>query len=81
MVQKKNRFQVPKLMRSEYKLDALEVFKVTVSVVDLMGVRESFVARLQKGGRIVIPQFIVGLLKFDKLSLKGVAIEVTIEPI
>ena len=81
MLQKKNRLQVPKLVRWQYKLDALEVIKVNVSVVGLLGAKESFVAKMQKGGCIVIPKFTVALLKHDKLSLEGHAMEVSLEPV
>lgn len=79
MLQKKNRLQIPKLVMWQYKLDDSEVLKVTVSVVNLWGSHESFVAKVQKGGRIVIPKFTIALLKHDKPSLQGYPIEVTIE--
>jgi hypothetical protein len=36
---------------------------------------------MQKGGCIVIPKFAVALLKHDKLSLEGHAMEVSLEPV
>jgi hypothetical protein len=42
MLQKQNRLQVPKLVRWEYKLESSEVLRVTVTIVDVLGVREIF---------------------------------------
>ena len=81
MLQKQNRLQVPKLIRWEYKLDPSEVLVVTVTIVGLLGVRESFWANMQKDGRIAIPKLTVALLKRNEASLEGYALEVTLEPI
>src|SRR5208337_1033110 len=82
MLQKQNRLQVPKLVRWQYKLEPSEVLKVTVTIAGLLGVsvRESFLARMYKSGRIRIPDLTLALLKRDEPSLEGRAIEVTLEP-
>jgi bifunctional DNA-binding transcriptional regulator/antitoxin component of YhaV-PrlF toxin-antitoxin module len=80
-LQKENRIQVPTLFRHQYKLDASEVLKVTVSVIGLLGSRESFTAKMQKGGRIVIPKLTITLLKHDEPTLEGYALEVILEPL
>jgi len=81
MLQKQNRLQVPRLVRWRFKLEASEVLRVTVTVVGSAGgERESFLARMQKDGRIVIPKFTLALLKRDEPSLEGYAMEVTLEP-
>ena len=49
MLQKQNRLQVPKLVRWEYKLESFDVLKVTVTIVGLLGVRESFFGQDAKG--------------------------------
>lgn len=80
VLKKNNLLQVPKIVKSHFKLDSSEVIKVTVSVVGLMGVRESFLAKMYKDGRIKIPPLILTLLKKDAEKLDGSALEVTLEP-
>jgi hypothetical protein len=46
----------------------------------LLNVRESFFARIYENGRIRIPNLAIALLKGDKPSIEGYAIEVTLEP-
>ena len=79
MLQKQNRLQVPKLIRWEYKMDPSEVLVVTVTVVGSFS-SESFLAKMQKDGRIAIPKLTVELLKSNETSLEGYAIEVTLKP-
>jgi hypothetical protein len=67
-------------VRWQYKLDSSEVLKVTVTIVGTLGIRESFLARMQKHGRIHIPDLTMALLKRDKPSLEGLIMEVTLEP-
>jgi hypothetical protein len=50
LLQKENRFRVPKLVRWRYKLEVNEVLKVTVIVPSLWGRRESFLAKVRKDG-------------------------------
>ena len=81
ILQKQNRLQVPKLIRWRYKLDSSEILKVTVKIGGgLLNVRESFFARIYENGRIRIPNLAIALLKGDKPSIEGYAIEVTLEP-
>ena len=48
MLQKRNRLQIPNLVRCEYKLESSEILKVTVTIVGFLGVRESFLAKNAK---------------------------------
>lgn len=68
-------------MRWQFKLEPSEVFKITVSVVGLMGVRESFFAKMYNDGRILVPQVPLALLRRNEPSLEGFALEVTLEPV
>jgi bifunctional DNA-binding transcriptional regulator/antitoxin component of YhaV-PrlF toxin-antitoxin module len=80
MLQKQNRLQVPKLVRWEYKLEPSEVLKVTVTIVGKLGFRESFIGKMLKDGRLVIPKLTMALLNRDEPSLEGHVMEVTLEP-
>ena len=80
VLQRQGRFQVPKIVRWQFKLEPTEVLQVTVSVVDLVSAQETFFARMLKDGRIVVPKLTLALLKGDEPSLEGCALEVTLEP-
>jgi bifunctional DNA-binding transcriptional regulator/antitoxin component of YhaV-PrlF toxin-antitoxin module len=79
-LQKQNRIVVPKLIRGKYKLEPEEVFKVTITIVGVLGVREGFLATLNKEGRIIIPKLTMSLLKRNEPSLEGFVLEVSLEP-
>ena len=67
-------------MRWEYKLEVSQTLKVTVTIVGTLGIREGFFAKMYTNGRIRIPDLTMALLKRDKPSLQGYAMEVTLEP-
>ncbi len=72
---------MPKLIQWKYKLEPAEVFKVTITIVGVLGVRESFLATMHKDGRLIIPKLTMSLLKRNEPSLEGFVLEVTLEPI
>ncbi len=80
ILKKRDLLYVPKLIRWQYKLESSEILRVTVSVVGAMGLRESFLGKMHKDGRIAIPKLQVALLKCKEPSLEGFALEVTLEP-
>jgi hypothetical protein len=80
VLKKNNLISIPKLIRWQYKLEPSEVLKVTVSVEGLMGVRESFLARMYKEGRILIPQLTLALLRQNTKNLENYPLEVWLEP-
>jgi bifunctional DNA-binding transcriptional regulator/antitoxin component of YhaV-PrlF toxin-antitoxin module len=54
-LQRGNRVQVPKLVRWRFKLETDQILKVTVSVFGVWGISQSYLSRMGKDGRIVIP--------------------------
>jgi len=80
MLKKENRIAVPRIVRWQYKLEPLEILKVTVSVVGAMGVKECFLGKMRKDGRIVIPKLQLALLRRDEPTLESFTLEVTLEP-
>jgi hypothetical protein len=64
----------------KYKLESTEVLRVTITIVGVLGVRESFLATLHKDGSLVIPKLTMALLKRNEPSLEGCVMEVTLEP-
>ncbi len=67
-------------MRWQYKLEPSQVPKVTVTVIGSMGVRESFLAKMYKDGRMLIPKVQLALLKQNETNLENAALEITLEP-
>ena len=80
MLQKMNRIQIPRLVRWQFKLESSEVLRATVTIVGVLGVRESFLVKMRKDGRLVIPKLTMALLQRDQPSLEGYIMEVTLEP-
>lgn len=80
MLQKQNRLQVPLLVRWKFRLESSEVLRVTVNMAGMWGDEESFLARMLKDGRIVVPKLTLALLKDDESSVEGQVMEVTLEP-
>ena len=46
-----------------HKLEPSEILKVTVGIEGVVGITESFLAKLQKSGRVVIPELAIASLK------------------
>ena len=80
VLKKKNQVQVPKLFRWQYKMEPSEILKITVRVEGALGVKENFLGKMHKDGRIVIPKMQLALLRGKEPSLEGYALEVTLEP-
>jgi hypothetical protein len=84
VLQKGNRFQLPKVVRWRFKLESDQVLKVTLTVVDCFGVWEVFYARMDGSGRITVPKLILQLLQSrvcEGEGLAGVVVEVRLEPV
>jgi hypothetical protein len=82
VLQKGNRFQVPKVVRWEFKMESGQVLRIKVGRPDFYGRDEYFFGRMNRDGRITIPKLTVGLLedRFDGKSLVGYVLEVRLEP-
>ena len=74
------RLKIPRVVRSQFKLEPTEVLKITVSPVDQIGVRESFLGKMRSDGYVTVPAVVMALLKKDKPSLDGCVLEVFVEP-
>ena len=82
VLQKGNRFQLPKLIRWKYKLETNQIMKVTVFPAKSY-TGENFYARMDKSGRITIPALARRLLesaKRDNHSLIGSVLEIRMQP-
>ncbi len=78
-VNNQNRFQIPKLVRWQYKLESSQILKVTISVIGSFGESQSFLAKMRSDGRITIPRIAAVMLHLDSPELKKCFIEVTLD--
>jgi len=69
-LQRGTRVQIPKLVRWQFKMDAKQILKVTVSVFGVWGTPESYLSRMGKDGRILIPKLILDLPKMASQTSK-----------
>jgi hypothetical protein len=79
-LQLENRFQIPKCIQRRFKLEADQYLKVTVMSLGAWGSPQTFLVRIRKDRRIVIPKVNMALLKEKKLDLTGYIINATLEP-
>ena len=80
-LQKGNRVQVPKYVRWHYKLETTQILEVTVSVLGVWHPPQSFLSRISKDGRIVIPKLAIALFKDSKPNLDNHVANVILTPI
>jgi bifunctional DNA-binding transcriptional regulator/antitoxin component of YhaV-PrlF toxin-antitoxin module len=80
-LQRGNRVQVPKYVRWHYKLEPTQILQVTVSILGVWSSPQSFLSRISKDGRIVIPKLAIAILKNDKPNLDYYVAEVRLDPL
>jgi hypothetical protein len=80
VLQKGNRFQVPKVLRWRFKMYNEQVLKVTVSPVEIRATGHVFYARMDKSGRITVPRLTRELARGIRESRVGYGLNVTLEP-
>ncbi len=68
--------QVPKYVRWHYKLEPTQILYVTVSILGVWRPAQSFLLRISKDGRIVIPKLTITLFKDGKPNLDGYVADV-----
>ena len=79
-LQRGGRLQVNKYVRWRYKLESSQYLSVCVRIPSIWDSSETFLCRMTKDGRIVIPKLTMACLKKAKPNLDGYLAEVTIEP-
>ena len=78
--QRCNMFQVPKLIRWQFKLEPNQVLKVSVSDQSSPQGWHDYFSKMTKNGRIRIPKLLVLLFKGEKPNLSGHLLDITLEP-
>ncbi len=80
VLEKRNRIQVPKMIRWQFKLEPSQILKVGVNAIDLGQGCQFFYTKMAKDGRIHISRLITLILQAEKPSLEGYLLEITLEP-
>jgi hypothetical protein len=82
VLQKGHRFQVPRLIRWEFKMEPSQVLRVSVGLAN--GYHdEDFFGKMNRDGRLTIPKLTLDLLqdRLDGKSLVGCALKVQLSPV
>ncbi|MGD0450546.1 MAG: hypothetical protein ABSA79_05755 [Candidatus Bathyarchaeia archaeon] len=79
-LQKQSRFQIPKIVRWEYKLEPTQTMKITLRIFNL-GFSESFLGKMLPAGRVTVPRIVIVQLNQILPNLKDSLIEVVLEPV
>jgi hypothetical protein len=80
VLQKGNRFQVPKLVRWQFKMETGQVLRVRVKAEGSFSGGEGFYAKMSGDGRITLPKLTLNLLQNEGKSLMSHVLEVQLEP-
>jgi hypothetical protein len=72
--------QIPKLIIHEFKLEPHQVVKVGFTIPDRFKGWQFFYAKMEKAGRISIPNETLSVWQDERASLPGCIVEVTLEP-
>jgi hypothetical protein len=73
--------QVPKYVRWHYKLETNQILQVTANGLTVWGPPQSFLSRISKDARIVIPKLTITIFKDGKPNLDGYVAEVRLDPL
>ena len=82
VLQKGHRFQVPRLIRWEFKMEPSQVLRVSVGLANDYH-NEYFFGKMNRDGRLTIPKLTLDLLqdRLDGKSLVGCALKVQFSPV
>ena len=72
--------QINKHIRWRFKLEPTQCLSVHVKVLSIWDASESFLCKMTKDGRIIIPKFTMDCLKKERQNIDGFLVEVTLEP-
>jgi hypothetical protein len=81
MLQIGDRVQIPNAIRWEFKLESDQLLKIGFSVPNNFRGWQFYFAKMEKAGRISIPEAILSQWEQERASLSGCIVEITLEPI
>jgi hypothetical protein len=79
-LRKSSRISVPRVIRGQFKLEPTLILKVTITLADTLGNKDSFFGKMRKDGYITVPPVSISMIKEDRQTLENRIIEVIIEP-
>ncbi len=79
-LQRGGRLQINRYVRWRFKLESDQYLAVRINIPDVWGSNESFLSRMTKDGRIVVPKLTMACLMSRKGNVDGHLTEVTLEP-
>jgi bifunctional DNA-binding transcriptional regulator/antitoxin component of YhaV-PrlF toxin-antitoxin module len=74
-----SRFQVPKYVQIKLNLEPNQILQVQINT-GAWGGSQTFLSKITKDGRIIIPKLIMDLINSQKPTLDRQIIEVTLRP-
>ena len=78
------RFQVPNVVRWEFKMDPEQVLFVSAKIADQYRNEQSFYGKMRSDGRITIPKRLLKLVLLDLAGSKSsrkILLEVSLDPV
>lgn len=84
VLRRRGRFQVPRVLRWRFKLEANQALLVRVRPVDSIAVEEEFFVHMRSDGRITVPKLTRALLArhlVEGSSLVGAVLSVDLWPL
>ena len=79
-IQKECRLQIPRVVRSEFKIERGQVLKVSINALNLGKGWQIFYARVLNEGRLTISKIVVSQLQSEIENLTGRIFEIILEP-
>ena len=81
-LRRRNRIQVPRLLRWEFKLESSQVLGVSVHFKDAWRSKQEFYAQITGDGRINVPKFVCSQLQvaYGEGDMTGAVVEVELSP-
>jgi hypothetical protein len=80
MLQHGNRTHVPKYVRWYYKLEPTQILEASIRFQGVWRFQESFLCRMTKDGRFIIPQLLITMFADGKPTLHNHIAEITLAP-
>jgi hypothetical protein len=80
-LQRGNRVQVPKYVRWYFKLEPTQILEVSFHVLGIWHGQESFLCRITKDGRIVIPKLMLAIFAEGKPNLNNHVADIRLAPV
>ena len=69
-LRKSSRISVPRVIRGQFKLEPTLILKVTITLADTLGNKDSFFGKMRKDGYITIPPVSISMIKEDRQTWK-----------